>query len=257
MALQVMNNIAGLAAQGNLNSTSNSLQSTLTSLSSGKRINSGADDPAGLAISDTLGASVAALNQSVLNINQGIGQAQTADGALAAVTNLLNRAVTLAVQNNGDASANTEFLAIQTEIGLIAGGTNYGSAGSAFAQNTVYISDGGTTPGTITVAATDVSAAGANTIKPQGGTLAQIQTALNHTSAARGALGASINSMQAASATMQNEITNVTAGQNSILATNIPQAVADMSKYSILEQTGISALTQSNTQQNNILGLFR
>ncbi len=254
MALQVMNNIAGLAAQGNLNATSNSLQSTLTSLSSGKRINSGSDDPAGLAISDTLGASIAALNQSVLNINQGIGKSQTADGALAQITNLLNRAVTLAVQNGGtaDVTAGSEFNAIRTEIGLITGGTNYGGS-DAFAGGTVYISDGGTTPGSIVVAATTV----ANVLPNADGTLAHIQAALAATSAARGALGASINSMQAASATMQNEITNVTAGQNSILATNIPQAVADMSKYSILEQTGISALTQSNTQQNNILGLFR
>ncbi len=255
MALQVMNNIAGLAAQGNLNSTSNSLQSTLTSLSSGKRINSGADDPAGLAISDTLGASIAALNQSVLNINQGIGAAQTADGALAQMTNLLNRAVTLAVQNGGTAVGVTEYAAITTELGKIAGGTNYGGT-NAFLAASVYISDGGTTPGTISVSATDVTNGAAGTI-PQTGSLANIQLALKNTSAARGALGASINSMNAASATMQNEITNVTAGQNSILATNIPQAVADMSKYSILEQTGISALTQSNTQQNNILGLFR
>ncbi len=250
MALQVMNNIAGLAAQGNLNATSNSLQSTLTSLSSGKRINSGADDPAGLAISDTLGASIAALNQSVLNINQGIGKAQTADGALAQITNLLNRCVTLAVQGGGTA-AGAEYTALTGEIGTIVAGTNYGGA-DAFAASTVYISDGGATAGSITLAATATAG-----LTPAGGTLAQVQTALGNASAARGALGASINSMQAASATMQNEITNVTAGQNSILATNIPQAVADMSKYSILEQTGISALTQSNTQQNNILGLFR
>ncbi len=254
MALQVMNNIAGLAAQGNLNSTSNSLQSTLTSLSSGKRINSGADDPAGLAISDTLGASIAALNQSVLNINQGIGAAQTADGALAQMTNLLNRAVTLAVQGSGTAGG-AEYTAITAELDKIAKGTNYGGT-NAFLAATVYISDGGTTPGTISVSASDVTNAATGTI-PQDGTLVNIQLALKNASAARGALGASINSMQAASATMQNEITNVTAGQNSILATNIPQAVADMSKYSILEQTGISALTQSNTQQNNILGLFR
>lgn len=249
MAVQVLDNIAGLAAQGNLNATSNSLQTTLTQLSSGKRINSGADDPAGLAISDSLGASLAALNQSVLNINQSIGQAQTADGALAQVTNLLNRAVTLSVQNNGDASANAEFTAITAEITQIATTTNFGGS-NAFAAGSAYVSDGGATPGSITWAASTPTA-------PADGKLATLTAAITTVAGLRGTLGAAINNMNAVSATLQNQITNVTSGQDSILATNIPQAVANMSKYSVLEQTGIAALTQSNSAQNNILGLFR
>ncbi len=249
MALQVLNNIAGLAAQGNLNETSRSLQATLTSLSSGKRINSGSDDPAGLAVSDTLGASLAALNQSVLNINQGVGAAQTADGALAQVTNLLNRAVTLSTQASGDASAVAEFKAITDEITAISTSTNYGG-NSAFAGGAVFISDGTGASGSITVAASTPTA-------PADGKLATLTAAITTVSGLRGALGASVNSLNAASGALQNEITNVSAGQSSELATNVPQAVADMSKFSILEQTGISALTQSNTQQNNILGLFR
>lgn len=250
MAVQVLDNIAGLAAQSDLTATSNSLQSTLTSLASGKRINSSADDPAGLAIADTLGASLSALNQSVLNINQGVGQSQTADGALAQIANLLNRAVTLAVQAGGTANQ-AEYTAITTEIGNITTSTNYNGA-DAFAANTVFISDGGATAGSVSVAATTVSG-----LTPSSGSLADIQTALTAVDTARGALGGSINAMNAASAAMQNEITNVTSGQDSILATNLPQAVASMSKYSVLEQTGIAALSQSNAAQSNVLGLFR
>ena len=98
MSLGVLNNIAAIYAQNNLNQTQNSLQSTLTQLSSGSRINSGADDAAGLAVADGLHANVAALTQSSQNASDGIGLLQTADGALSQVTNLLNRAVTLATE---------------------------------------------------------------------------------------------------------------------------------------------------------------
>ena len=85
MGLGVLNNLASIQAQNQLTQTSASLQSTLYQLSSGSRINSGADDPAGLQIADQLGANIAALTQSVNNVNNGIGLAQVADGALSQV----------------------------------------------------------------------------------------------------------------------------------------------------------------------------
>src|SRR6266851_4070781 len=105
MALSVLNNIPALAARNELARTGNNLQQTLFRLSSGQRINSGADDAAGLAIADGLRANVTALQQSSRNANDGIGKLQVADGALAQVTNLLNRAVTLATESaNGTVS---------------------------------------------------------------------------------------------------------------------------------------------------------
>src|SRR5579871_4416562 len=102
MSLGVLNNIAAIYAQNNLNQTQNSLQNTLTQLSSGSRINSGADDAAGLALANGLQANVAALTQSSQNASDGVGMLQTADGALSQVTNLLNRAMTLATEaSNG------------------------------------------------------------------------------------------------------------------------------------------------------------
>ena len=82
MSLGVLNNIAAIYSQNNLNQTQNSLQNTLTQLSSGSRINSGADDAAGLALADGLHANVAALTQSSQNATAGVGLLQTADGAL-------------------------------------------------------------------------------------------------------------------------------------------------------------------------------
>ncbi len=127
MSLGVLNNIASIYAQNNLNQTQLSLQNTLTQLSSGSRINSGADDAAGLAVADGLHANVAALTQSSQNASDGIGLLQTSDGALSQVTNLLNRAVTLATEaangtlnSNQVSSANQEYQNILTEIGTSA-----------------------------------------------------------------------------------------------------------------------------------------
>ena len=150
MSLGVLNNIAAIYAQNNLNNTQNSLQNTLTQLSSGSRINSGADDAAGLAVADGLHANVAALTQSSQNASDGIGLLQTADGALSQVTNLLNRAVTLATEAaNGTlttsqaGSANQEYQNILSEIGNIGSTTNFNS-NSVFSNTakTVFVSDG-------------------------------------------------------------------------------------------------------------------
>src|SRR5215475_6733641 len=98
MALSILNNPASLAAQNALGVTSSNLQNTLFQLSSGSRINSGADDAAGLAIANGLQANITALTQSSANANSGVGSLQVADGALAQITTLLNRAVTLATE---------------------------------------------------------------------------------------------------------------------------------------------------------------
>ncbi len=98
MSLSILNNIPSLVAQNQLSITNQNLQKTLFRLSSGSRINSGADDAAGLAIADGLKANETALTQSAQNASNGVGALQVADGALAQVTTLLNRAVTLATE---------------------------------------------------------------------------------------------------------------------------------------------------------------
>src|SRR6201996_3711712 len=132
MSLGVLNNISALYAENNLNSTQASLQNTLTQLSSGSRINSGADDAAGLSLANGLQANSTALTQSSTNASEGVGLLQVADGALSQVTNLLNRAVTLATEaSNGtlnstqDAAANQEYQSILSEISNIGSTTTY------------------------------------------------------------------------------------------------------------------------------------
>ena len=132
MALGILNNIPSLAAENQLTLTNNALSSTLAQLSSGSRINTGADDAAGLAIANGLQANITALTQSVSNANNGVGELQLADGALAQVTTLLNRAVTLATESaTGTVSdpqrtaLQAEYASILAEIDRIGGSTTY------------------------------------------------------------------------------------------------------------------------------------
>src|SRR5208337_3340563 len=153
MALTILNNIAAIAAENQLNITSGSLNSTLEQLSSGSRINSGADDPAGLAIANGLSANIAALTQSASNATGGVGELQVADGALSQVTTLLDRAVTLAtesatgtVSNSQRTALDNEYQSIKTEIDSIGSTTNY-NGGQVFTANTlnVFLGDGSAT----------------------------------------------------------------------------------------------------------------
>src|SRR5271166_5178716 len=126
MALGVLNNLSAVYAENNLNNTNNSLQTVLQQLSSGSRINSGADDAAGLALVNGLQANATALTQSETNATEGVGLLKVADGALSQVTSLLNRAITLATEaSNGtlnpvqESAANQEYQSILAEVANI------------------------------------------------------------------------------------------------------------------------------------------
>ena len=132
MALGVLNNLSAIYAENNLNTTNSSLQTVLQQLSSGSRINSGADDAAGLSLVNGLEANQTALTQSGTNATEGVGLLQVADGALSQVTSLLARAVPLATEaSNGtldssqDAAANQEYQSILAEINNIGSTTTY------------------------------------------------------------------------------------------------------------------------------------
>jgi flagellin len=278
--LSVLNNVSSLAAQNQLSMTQASLSKTLFQLSSGSRINTGADDAAGLAIADGLHANLTALTQSARNASDGVGSLQVADGALAQVTALLNRAVTLATEASTGTVSDTqrttidaEFTAIKAEIDRIGSSTNYNSGQVFTATATaIYLSDGtggGSTSITVTTGALASSAIGfSGTATDISGddltTAGNAQTALGHLTTAiagvaadRGALGAEINRLQSASAVITNQVQNLTNAEDGIRAADIPTAVSNMSRLTILEQTGMSALQQSNQLQGAVLKLLQ
>ncbi|MFP5206946.1 MAG: flagellin, partial [Acidobacteriota bacterium] len=148
MSLGVLNNISAVYAENALNNTSNSLSKTLQQLSSGSRINSGADDAAGLSLVNGLQANQSALTQSQTNAQEGVGLLQVADGALSQVTSLLNRAVTLATEAaNGtlnstqDMAANQEYQSILAEINNIGATTTYNQEQVFGSTTNIYTGD--------------------------------------------------------------------------------------------------------------------
>ncbi len=278
MSLGILTNVAATYAENNLNQTQGSLQTVLQQLSSGSRINSGADDAAGLSVADGLHANEAALTQSAQNAQNGVGLLQTADGALSQVTNLLDRAVTLATEaaNGGlttaqSTAADTEFQSIVTEIGNIGSSTNFNSTNVFSATATNFVVSDGTAGGTTTVAATtgalsnasigtatgggagiDLSAALLTSATAATTALGNITDAIADVANQRGAIGANINQLNAAANVASSEEVNLSSAESSIRSTNYGQATSDLAKYQVLSQTGISALAQANSVQQEI-----
>ncbi|HUX44110.1 MAG TPA: flagellin [Terracidiphilus sp.] len=301
MSLGVLNNLNAIYAENYLNNTNNSLSKTLQQLSSGSKINSGADDAAGLSLVNGLQANSTALTQSVTNATEGAGLMQVADGALSQVTNLLNRAVTLATEvSNGtlnssqDAAANQEYQSILAEVNNIGSTTTYNgnqvfsgtavniytgdssTTGASIDAVTIdalssakvgdtggsitYTAGSGATPATISYAATgtvDLSATKLDTAANAQSALSLLGSAISSVAAQDGYVGSQINTLNAVSQVMATQQQNVAAAQNAVQATDYAQASSNLSKYEILSQTGISALAQANSVQQEVTKLLQ
>jgi flagellin len=271
--ISVLNNVTSLTAENSLSSTQMSLQATLTELSTGLRLNSGSEDPAGISIANGLSANISALTQSSQNASNGVGLLQTADGALSQVTNLLNQAVTIATEaaNGGlttaqSTAANTEFQSILSEINQIGTTTNFNGVAvfSATAQTT-FTSDGtsagatttSTTTGALSSTTLSLNTDSLTSTSAASTALTAITAAISSIAATRGAVGASVNQLNADSSIMNTEVTNLTSAQNNVQNADIGKTVANMTQYNVLEQTGMAALSQSNAAQQNVLKLLQ
>ena len=271
MALGVLNNISAIYAQNNLANTQASLSKTLQQLSSGSRINSGADDAAGLSLANGLQASATALSQSAKNASEGVDMLQVADGAMSQITNLLNRAVTLATEaSNGTMNstqikaANDEYKNILGEIDNIDANTEYNGIASFGTTAEIFTTDGNTNQKDNSLALTNVDSAtlkltagGFTDQTTAQGELKKITDAIATIASERGTAGATINTLTAVANVMSTESTNTLAAQNDVIATDYGQATSEMSKYQILSQTGIAALAQANQSQQLITKLLQ
>jgi flagellin len=282
----ILNNIMALNAQNQLNINNVNLSRTLMRLSSGKRINTGADDAAGLQIADSLSANTKALDQAVRNANDGISVSQIADGALQEITNLLTRGVTLAeeaatgtVDTNGRTSLNNELVQIQEEIARIAQQTNYNGtgifttgAGNLNGSLSVYVGDISQVS-SISVTISSITVDGSGKVTDLGGAnlagldltatngpsaaLSTLKAAIGDVATMRASIGAGINRLQAAVAVLQTTSQNTAAAESNIRDANIAQEVANLTKYQILAQTGMAALAQANSSSQAVLSLLR
>jgi len=282
-SFSILNNIAGLNAQNQLTVNNFNLSRTLQRLSSGKRINSGADDAAGLMIADSLRANIRALDQAVRNANDGISVAQIADGALQEISNILTRAVTLAeesatetIDSTGRSSLHAEYAQIQGEIARIATQTNFNgvtlftAAGlngslSVFVGDTFASSSIAVTINTITVAGSTVTALGGQdlstvsltTQNAAASALISLRNAIAAVSANRADVGAGINRLQAAVSVMQTQSQNAQAAESTVRDANMAEEISNLTKFQILAQSGLAALAQANMNSQNILSLLQ
>jgi len=282
-AFSILNNIAGLNAQHQLASNQAYLSRTLARLSSGKRINTGADDAAGLQIADGLRASILAFDQAVRNANDGITVSQIADGALQEITNILTRAATLAdeaangtMDSSSRASLNAEFTQIQDEIARIATQTSFNGmalfttdglngglsifVGDTFASSSiaVTISTISTNGNTVTsLGGQDLSKVSLTTQDGAAAALKTIKDALTGIAAERAAIGAGINRLQSAASVIQNQSQNTQAAESTIRDADIAEEISNLTKCQILTQSALAALSPANTSSQVVLTLFK
>ena len=269
-------NISAMKAANASNAAGKALGTAMERLSTGKRINSAKDDAAGLAITTSMTSQVRGMNQGIRNANDGISMAQTAEGALSEVTNMLQRQRELTVQasNNtysADDLANlaSEMTALNTQITSVL-------ANSEFNGQKLFDASAGTA-GVVTVQAganeadaididlsanlttdTDLAAAAAVDVEAlAAGDIALFDTAIKTVSTVRAGLGASQNQLESAVTNLNNNITNLSDARSRIEDTDYSAETTALAKSQILSQASSAMLAQANQSQQNVLSLLR
>ena len=267
-------NVAALRASNASTMADGALATSMQRLSTGKRINSAKDDAAGLAISNSMGAQIRGMNQGVRNANDGISMAQTAEGALDEVGNMLQRMRELAVQKaNGTYSATdtanitSEQDALAKQINSVLSNTKFNGLalfdGTAGTSGSVTIQAGANSTDTVTMSFSNLKADSALTAvetasgSVAGATLANYDSAINKISSARAGLGAAQNQLQSAVNNLTSRATNLTDAQSRITDTDFSTETTALAKAQILSQASTAMLAQANQSQQNVLSLLK
>ncbi|MFT5289362.1 MAG: flagellin [Planctomycetota bacterium] len=274
MGLRVNTNIISLEAQRNLTTVTSRLEGNFSRLSSGLRIASASDDPAGLGISERMQAKLASLRQASRNGQDGVSLVQTAEGALGEVTSNLARMRELAVQSangtlhTGDRAAlDAEFTALISEIDRVADQTDFNGINLLDASsNSVSIQIGTEASESITISLegmrdSDLGLAGASfdltSVTNASAALATIDTAIDSVTGFRADLGAIQNRMSSAIRSLANSEQNLAAAESRIRDVDVARETADLTRNSIHQQAAVSVLSQANTQPQIALSLLQ
>jgi flagellin len=275
MAMSIRTNISSLNAQRNLYSTQNSLDSSLSKLSSGFRITKAGDDAAGLGISTKLESQIRSYSQAVRNANDGISVIQSTEAALNEDANILTRLRELAMQSASDGVGNSERAYIQkestalvAELQRISQVTEYngtklldGVAATLDFQVGIY----STTNDAITFNTLNATT-GASGLNVSGislslkasalSALASLDSALAVVSDARATLGANGNRFNSAIANIQSFAESLSAANSRIKDVDVAEETSKMSRSQILLQAGVSVLSQANQMPQMALKLL-
>jgi len=274
MALAVNTNVSSLNAQRQLLNSGGALDTAYKRLSSGFRINSAADDAAGLQISNRLTSQVNGLNQAISNANDGISVAQVAEGAMDEITTALQRIRVLAVQSQNGINSSSDRLALQkevsalkTEISRIAQNTQFGGVdllkGTYSAKFLVGANAGQSISVNISRTGGGYGASGLNintlSVSSVGGAsaaLASIDSAIKVVDGARADLGAIQNRFQSTIRNLSNIVENVSAARSRIKDTDFAKETAELTRAQILQQASTTILAQANTRPQSALSLL-
>ena len=268
-------NIGALRAANASNKADKMLGSAMERLSTGKRINSAKDDAAGLAIATTMTSQVRGMNQAIRNANDGIALAQTADGALNEVTNMLQRVRELSIQSKSGTYQQSDRDNLQAEVSQLTSQIDDILSNTKFNGVTLFSKTSGTDV-TVTIQAGDASA---NTIDltvkgidgtkidasaldvssaaNAGTTIGNVDSALTIINTTRASLGASQSRLDSVINNLSNNVTNLSDARSRIEDADYSAETTALAKAQIISQASTAMLSQANQSQQNVLSLLR
>ena len=268
-------NIGSMKATNSANTASKMLGTAMERLSTGKRINSAKDDAAGLAIATSMTSQVRGMSQGIRNANDGISMAQTAEGALGEVTNMLQRVRELSVQAASETysaddrtNLQTEIDALQTQMTNVLANTEFNGVklfdGTAGTAGVVKIQTGANATDTVSMTFSDLTGVSGATYSVAGAdgtaattTMATVDAQLDVVNTARAGLGASQNQLESAVNTMTTGATNLSDARSRIEDTDYSAETTALAKAQILSQASSAMLAQANQSQQSVLSLLR
>ncbi len=277
MGLRINTNVPSLVAQRNLRSNRQVLDRTLERLSSGSRINHAGDDAAGLAISETLRAQIRGIGQAERNAQDGISLVQVAEGGLVEVANILIRMRELGVQAASDTVGprerkflDNEFQQLSEEIDRIANSIEFNGnpllngSGSAFEVqigtknnplvDRIKLFDPYSSNVNLVSLGINLSSVADKTSAQN--SLASIDQALNSVTSIRAGFGSMQNRLQSVIANLQVNKENMMSANSRIRDADLAEETSELTKSQILNQAGVSVLSQANSSIKSVLGLL-
>lgn len=273
MSLYVNTNVSALNAQRQLFDVSNKLSTSFERLSSGFRINSAADDAAGLQISDRLTTQVQGLNQAVSNANDAISLTQTAEGALSEVTTSLQRIRQLAVQSQNGINSSADRVALQQEVTALVNelsriSTDTQFAGvdlltGGFSAKFLVGANGGQTisvnlsrSGGFGASGLGVGTVSVSSVAGASAALTAVDTAISTIGAQRASLGALQNRFQSTIRNLSSISENLSGARSRIRDTDFAAETAELTRNQIIQQASVSVLSQANQRPQTALSLL-
>ena len=266
----INSNTAALRAQNGSRVANQALQTAMERLSTGKRINSAKDDAAGLAISSSMTSQIRGMGQAIRNANDGISLAQTADGALSEVTNMLQRIRELSVQSasgtySDDDRANlqSEVFELGSQIDAIISDTKFNGVavfGSGDVTVDIQTGSGSADQTTLTVTGLDVSAASGSDISSASGAttaLDDVDDALKAVATTRASLGAGQSRLESVVNNLSNTVTNLSDARSRIEDADFSAESTNLAKAQILSQASTAMLAQANQNAQTVLKLLQ